>query len=272
MGRTPLRQKRWAIIVDLETADDQLVGSMMRRISGLVDAERTLVSCEPSQATAMAHRLARWPEVTTVPAPRHRGSLPRIVLALLRIQARDPLATVLIMPASWGDGGVMGPDEGDLVSTLYRGSRWVVAHPDEIVLYGWSPADPPERSSWIHPRHVEGDAFAAVDSLGVGLSPLEARRQQREGALAVTGIMAAPAVALSRLAFSYRPDWWTALAQGQHDRHALKQAFHSLPASDLCRDVLVHSTRTLRVGPLHPGPDRIGSRLHRSSSPGALAH
>lgn len=139
------------------------------------------------------------PETGTIIAqPRNRGTAAGIYLPLTHIGARDPDATVAILPSDH----FIFPEE-KFTAAVRRAVRAAQQLPDRLVLLGVRPDSPETEYGWIRP----GEAVASVDGFPVRAvagfwekpAVTVARRLQETGALWNTFVIVAKWRALWQL-------------------------------------------------------------------------
>jgi mannose-1-phosphate guanylyltransferase len=177
--------------------------------------------------------------------PRNRGTGNGVLLALLSVLARDPLARVVFLPA---DHFVEDEDE------LARASRAVIAGlnnaVDEIVLLGLAPDEPDPELGYI----VPGDAIDGVRRVARFIekpSTAFAAELVGDGALWNSFIFASRGAALLGL-FRERVGgivdaMETALARGAEAARALAELYEQLPEIDFSRHIVEGAASRMRV-------------------------
>lgn len=78
---------------------ESLIRATLRRVEGLCPIERTWIVTNPQQAKALGKLLLDFPSAQVIVEPEARDTAPCIALAAATIAARDPDATMLVMPA-----------------------------------------------------------------------------------------------------------------------------------------------------------------------------
>ena len=144
-------------------------------------------------------------EVERVVQPRYRGSAAEVFLPVLKIERRDPHATIVILPA---DGLVRyGPR---LMTYVAKAVQVVTRRPELPVVIGTQPCSPDSDWPWIEP----GEPVEGLEALGVHavrrFYPAPSRGQalllyEGDGLLS-TGIIVARARTLLDLGARYLPD------------------------------------------------------------------
>ncbi len=106
------------------------------RAEKLIAPERLFVSVgrEQMKRPEVRRQIARRPRGTVVVQPEDKGSLPEVLLPLLHIYHRDPLATVVLLPSDH-----FVSEENRFVSYLYLASRTLERSPASLLLLGIKP-------------------------------------------------------------------------------------------------------------------------------------
>jgi mannose-1-phosphate guanylyltransferase len=241
--------------------------------------------------TVVAESHRRWWQGTlwSLPAanifvqPANRGTAIGILVPVLRILARDPLARIVFLPA---DHYVR--DEEVLARALRAAVRALLRHEDELLLLGLTPEEADPELGYILP-----------DAAGVGVAQRVQRFVEKPdlvtaheligaGGLWNSFIFAANGFAVLSLIRSRFPeiveDLDTALARDANLRRgarALAEVYERMPEIDFSRHVVQGAEHRLRVMPVPRcgwsdlgTPRRVAEtirRLHEQSPVAALA-
>lgn len=202
--------------------------------------------------TARGHRreadecLAGWPGIVRVEQPRNLDTTPGVVLPLIDVLVRDPLATVLVLPCDhWIS------DDERFADTLADASAALARDPARILLAGAELDEAEPDLGWIVPGADEGP-WRSVDRFVEKPSAAEAAALHRAGAYANTFVLLARGVALAEVVRTAAPAWWNALVNHFFRTDALDRVYERMPPSSLSRDVLARVPKALGVVPL-PG-------------------
>jgi len=216
--------------------------------------------------------LHHMPEGNVISQPENRGTAHGILLPLLHIAARDPEATVLLLPA---DHHVL--DECELARSLRQATALAAAQQNEIFMLGVAPEEPDTELGYIVP----------VDSRHCGSTPVsqfvekpalkQARALLERGALWNIFIIAASARAL--LAFFQKRYAETVVTMravidgnvgAMPKGAAIAALYERLPTIDFSRDVIEGQESMLRVVPVPQcgwsdlgTPQRVAETLRR---------
>lgn len=125
-----------------------LLEEALRRAGGLVESERicTIVAQQHRQYWSDIDALGRLPQSNLIVQPRNRGTAIGILYSLLHIQAKDPQARVILLPA---DHYVR--DEGILRASLKEALERVQREQDKPVLLGLEPDEADTDLGYILP-------------------------------------------------------------------------------------------------------------------------
>jgi len=214
-------------------------------------AQNVVAREQVSVIVARQHRLWwksvlwRLPTSNVVVQPRNCGTANGILLPVLRILARDPLARIAFLPA---DHYVR--DERTLAQSLSTALAELTRRPSELILLGISPdvADP--ELGYIVPRSLpEGDGALQVERFVEKPDALTARQLIEAGALWNSFIFAAHGFAVLSLMRRRYPVLVDRMetALSRDDEHALFELYEELPDVDFSRHVVQDAEESLRV-------------------------
>jgi mannose-1-phosphate guanylyltransferase len=172
--------------------------------------------------------------------PHNRGTAHGILLPLLRIEAMDPDAVVVLLPA---DHHLR--EEEILGESLREAADLANSERDSIYLLGIEPEEADPELGYILPASGSRRGPAMVSRFVEKPTQVQARAMIEQGALWNSFIMAASARALLNL---FDSSFETARKAMQTPTGAqLYEAYQHLRAVDFSRDVLAGSESTLRV-------------------------
>lgn len=222
-----------------------MLGWAIERAAGLVPYERIVPIVAAQHRQWWEKDLARVPTDNVVIQPDNRGTAPGILLPLLRILRRDPLATVLILPS---DHYVRR--EQHLRRAMVRALHVVHADASRIVLIGVPPQASDTEYGWILPASPRSE----VSTVAAFVEKPErdtARDLMRGGAIVNTCIIVAKGNAFYQRYLRLLPSlvgefatWREVTAESASGLAALYQR---LATRDFSRDVLQPSTERLSV-------------------------
>jgi mannose-1-phosphate guanylyltransferase len=154
------------------------------RAEKLVSRERLLVvvSRDHLKYPEVREQLAERMKNTVIVQPENKGTVPGLLLPLLHIYRRDPLATVAVFPA---DHFIL--EEDRFVNYVYLACRTVEREPYRLVLLGVEPERPEAEYGYILPGE-EPDALRGFGPRRVAAfiekpAPEESRMLLERGAL-----------------------------------------------------------------------------------------
>ncbi|HSD75688.1 MAG TPA: sugar phosphate nucleotidyltransferase [Steroidobacteraceae bacterium] len=222
-----------------------LLEETLRRAQSVVARERVTVIVAQQHRRWWKNVLWRLPTSNVVVQPRNRGTANGILLPVLRILARDPLARIAFLPA---DHYVR--DERTLARSLSAALAELSRRPTDLVLLGVSPdvADP--ELGYIVPRSAhQGSAAVQVERFVEKPDASTARQLIEAGALWNSFIFAAHGFAVLSLLRRRHPllvdRMETALSR--NDEHALSELYEELPDIDFSRHIAQDAEESLRV-------------------------
>ena len=197
------------------------------------------------RAPAWERELAELPPGPRVVQPVYRGRAVEILLPLLKIVRRDPVATVIVLPA-----GQRVEHDARFLRYVSRAVWAVAVRPDVPILIGAQP-DAPIGDGWIEPGPpVEGLEALAVRTIKCFVddaSPAERRRLFEGQALVSTSIFVARADTLLSLAERALPEVREAL-------EPLEDAL-DLPEESLLCEAIYECMPQVGLGPLQRAPE-----------------
>jgi mannose-1-phosphate guanylyltransferase len=215
-------------------------------------------------------RLDLWelPAANVIVQPSNRGTAHGVLLAVLSILERDPLARIVFLPA---DHYVV--DESALASTLRETANLLTHNMQGLVLVGIEPDEPDPELGYIVPGRMIGDGSYTVRRFVEKPQPRLANELLSAGALWNSFIFAAGGPSLlgmirQRIAGSVE-EIATALARDDRPR-ALAGVYERLESVDFSRAITQGAERSLRVvAAPHCGwtdlgtPKRVADTLRR---------
>jgi mannose-1-phosphate guanylyltransferase len=257
-----------------------LLHEAMQRARHVVPAERLCAIVAQQHSRYWRWALHSLPSGNIIVQPHNRGTAHGVLLSVLSIVERDPLARIVFFPA---DHFVLNE------STLAEGLADLELHlsrdPESLTLIGIEPDDVDPELGYIVPGALMPDGSHAVARF-VEKPPLPlAQRLIDANALWNSFIFAAAGTTLLRLFWARMgatvDDMATALARDGQSRGsaALTELYERLTAVDFSREIVQHATASLRVirapacGWNDLGtPRRVGESLRRLAARAALAH
>ena len=224
--------------------------------------------------------LASLPEHNVIVQPQNRGTANGVLLSVLTILQRDPLARIMFLPADHFvlDENALARALRDLVAALKHNA-------EGLTLIGIEPEEADPELGYIIPGHVLQDGSRSVARFIEKPAPRTARELLRARALwnsFIFGAQGATLLGLLRRQLGASvEDMATALArdaQGAGGR-ALSELYEQLPAADFSRDVAQRAPHLLRVirapacGWSDLGtPRRVAEILRRFAAPRLARH
>jgi mannose-1-phosphate guanylyltransferase len=189
------------------------------------------------------------PPENVIVQPENKGTAAGLLLPLLHIAARDPQATVLVLPS---DHFVR--DEALLARSLQRVTRLAAEDRRHVHMLGLAPNEADPELGYIVPTRHGHHAAARVQRFVEKPVIVTARQLIAEGALLNMFVIAASARALLRLYAARHPQLVGEIAEAvDRDRCATQDAvaahdlYPRLPTLDFSRDVLEGQESWLRV-------------------------
>lgn len=179
--------------------------------------------------------LLAWPERNVVVQPANRGTAVGILLPLLAILARDPAATILVVPSDH-----YFEDERVLERATRRAIFETARTPGRIALLGIAPDAPEPGLGWIVPsrRGAGADAVSGVERFVEKPPADEAARLMARGALWNSFLFAAWGPTLLELFWRRLPGVTSIVREAVERPGGLRRAYEELETRDFSRDIL----------------------------------
>ncbi|MGH9322377.1 MAG: sugar phosphate nucleotidyltransferase [Vicinamibacteria bacterium] len=243
---------------------------------------RVVVVAREHRAEAVT-QMERRAQGTLLSQPRNCGTAPGLFLALTQVVARDPDATVMVLPS---DHYVY--PESAFIEALAQAAALADELRDRVVLLGVSPSSPETDYGWIQPGEAPlSSRVPGARDVAYFIEKPEARVAEaalRGGALWNTSIVAAKVRTLWELGWRYAPEMmapfmelWDSFARGGESL-VLERIYREMPTLDLSRHVLQRASKHLAVMELDGifwsdwgSPPRILETLERLGVPAACA-
>ncbi|MEJ1962769.1 MAG: sugar phosphate nucleotidyltransferase [Gammaproteobacteria bacterium] len=226
-----------------------LLEEAMQRGRRLVPRERLCAIVAADHRRYWERTLWCVPSSNVIVQPRNCGTSNGILLAVLRILERDPLARIVFLPA---DHHVR--DENALAASLRETANVLTRDPEGLTLVGIEPEEADPELGYIVPGGALPDGTLAVERFVEKPDAALARRLLANGALWNSFIFAASGPALIGLIRERMPDvvdaMATAIARDTRlgDRStALAELYENLASIDFSRAVLQGAESRLRV-------------------------
>jgi mannose-1-phosphate guanylyltransferase len=197
--------------------------------------------------------LGLLPHSNVIVQPDNRGTAVGLLLSVLRVLERDPLARIVVLPSDH-----FVADEDVLARAMRDALAEVRRRPEAVVLLGIAPEEPDAEFGWIVPERAGGRGARGVRRFVEKPSPAEAGALLREGAVWNSFILAAEGRAILELCERRLRDVVTilldALAEEARGKRppgvALGRAYEGLDSADFSRDVLQGCEERLLVLPV----------------------
>jgi len=225
-----------------------LVQEAIQRARRVVSLDRTCAIVANQHARHWRKTLHALPAGNLIVQPQNRGTAVGVLLCVLSILERDPLARIIFLPA---DHFVL--DESALERSLRELTTNLAHNPDGITLIGIAPEEPDPGLGYIVPGRTLADGSRTVARFVEKPAPLLAAELFEKRALwnsFIFGATGTALLALLRLQMGTAVDEMaTALARQvrQPDSAALAELYDRLPTVDFSRAVVQQFPLSLRV-------------------------
>jgi mannose-1-phosphate guanylyltransferase len=210
-----------------------LLDMTLSRARWIVPREQIVAVVERAQNRCWNEPLAMLPGENLIEQPCHRGSAVEVLLAVLTILERDPLARIVAMPSHH-----YVRNETALADSLLDAAIPTAQTRNNLALIGIKPEEADPASGYIVPGRWFEDGTRSVLRIVKPSGKVSARDLVARGALWYSSIVAARGLVLVGILRGCVPDlvdqMETALAQGVDVRQrALTQLHARLPSVDL---------------------------------------
>jgi mannose-1-phosphate guanylyltransferase len=225
-----------------------LLEDALRRGQLIVDRDRLCAIVSAGHARWWRRALREIPQENIICQPRNRGTGIGILLSVLSILRRDPLAQILFLPADhfFADDNVLATAAETAVNELS-------AAPDDIVILGMEPREADVDLGYILCGRDMGRSRRVLQFIEKPPLPIAVDLLSR-GALWNTLIFASAGRTLLNHFRSRLPEVVTAMETALAEDHlpetapsALRNLYQHLPELDFSRSILAMVPSTLRV-------------------------
>jgi mannose-1-phosphate guanylyltransferase len=230
-----------------------LMRQALRRARSVAGPDRTTLVVAAEHHRWWSVELADLPSVNVIVQPCNRGTACGILLPLRQVLARDPDATVVVLPSDH-----VVADEPVLLAAITAAAENIHREPDRLVLLGIEPEGPDTGLGWIAPRSAERLPVSAVSQFVEKPTRERAKELVREGALWNSFIFAMRASELFAL-FDWALPWLTKMFDehladpaGGPAAARLSRLYERLPVVDFSRAILQEAGADMRVVAVPP--------------------
>jgi mannose-1-phosphate guanylyltransferase len=230
------------------TGGRSLLEEAMQRARRIVPRDRLCAIVAADHRRYWQRTLWALPASNVIVQPRNCGTANGILLAVLSILERDPLARIVFLPA---DHYVR--NENALGESLREAATLLTRNPDGLALVGIEPEEADPELGYIVPGPVLVDGTRAVERFVEKPDASLARQLLAGGALWNSFIFAACGPALIGMMRDRMPEvveaMATAIARDARlgTRTAVEQLYRELPLVDFSRAIVQGAERHLRV-------------------------
>jgi mannose-1-phosphate guanylyltransferase len=225
-----------------------LIVESLQRARHVAAPERVCAIVAQQHAPHWRRHLGFLPRRNVIVQPQNRGTANGILLSVLSILERDPLAKIVFLPADHLvlDENALGRALRDLVAAVSH-------HPQGLTLVGIEPEEADPELGYVVPGRSLHDGSRTVSRFIEKPAPHIAQELLRGQALWNSFIFGAHAPALLGLLRTHLgasvEDMATALARDaqSNERSALGRHYEQLPTADFSRAIMQRATHVLRV-------------------------
>lgn len=230
-----------------------LIRQALRRGQGVAGLSNTMVVVAAEHRRWWLTELEDLPLGNIVVQPCNRGTACGVLLPLMRVLARDPDATVVVLPSDH-----VVADEPTLLAAITAATEHIHREPDRLVLLGLEPEGPDTGLGWISRSSAGLHPVCGVSQFVEKPTQERAEELVREGALWNSFIFAMRAWALFSL-FQWALPWLTRMfdyalvgADGGPPTERVTELYDRLPKVDFSRAVLQEAGADMRVVAVPP--------------------
>jgi mannose-1-phosphate guanylyltransferase len=234
------RPKQYAVL----TSAKSLLRQTLDRARLRVPAERTVVMTMAGQGGYLRSELRHEPRAPHVlEQPKDRGTAAAVLLAAHWVLARDPRATMVVLPSDH-----FVSDDELFMERVAQGIEAIEQRPERIVLLGAEPSEPEIDYGWIELGEPLTDPGTAplyrVRRFAEKPDQMTADALFKAGALWNTFVFAGSAATLVDAGRECLPLLHERLAgldrflRTEHERWAIAQAYEFAPRAGFSRDLL----------------------------------
>jgi mannose-1-phosphate guanylyltransferase len=252
-----------------------LLQDALARARGIAPRERLCAIVSAGHERYWDSSLWSLPRSNIIVQPRNCGTANGILLAVLSILERDPLARIVFLPSDH-----FVNDEAVLAASLRDAAICLTRYTSDLVLIGIEPDEADPELGYILPAPAGLDGTRDVREFIEKPSTLKARELIRVGALWNSFIFAAHGPALLGLLRNHMPtvveDMATAIALDTRrgvGPLALHDLYEDLPSVDFSKAVVQRAAGRLKVITAAPcgwsdlgTPARVAEALRRGTS------
>jgi mannose-1-phosphate guanylyltransferase len=233
------------------TGGETLIQEAIRRAASVAPPAQVCTVVAERHQHCWRDALRALPATNIIVQPCNRGTANGILLAVLTILARDPLARIVFLPA---DHFVR--DEAALQSSLREAATLVTRHFESLVLVGITPDEADPEFGYILPGTVQTSGARNVSRFIEKPELSRARQLIAHGALWNSFIFCAHASTLLNMLRAHLGDRVASMAAALTlDRRlnahtpsgALAEFYDTLQTVDFCRQIVQGSEAVLRV-------------------------
>jgi len=265
------RPKQYVALVEARSLLQQTID----RLTPLIPAERTVLVTMRSHLAYVDHALADSRRVQVLAQPQDRGTAAAILLGAQWILARDPRATVIVLPSDH-----LIVEEAVFIDHVTAVARFVQRHREWIVLLGAQPTEPETEYGWIEagPRAAWTKAGPLYRVVQFWEKPAKdvASTLFVQGCLWNTFVLLAGVQTLVAAGRRCLPELHdrlsrlSAFVDTEHEAWAISQAYVLAPRANFSQSVLQRCPEALAVSQLPAltwcdlgSPDRVVKTLRR---------
>jgi mannose-1-phosphate guanylyltransferase len=231
-----------------------MLGNTVDRVRRLIVPQRLLVSVNNRHREFAEQDLGELDEGSIIVQPENRETCAGILLSLLHIQKCDAGAYVCIFPA---DGFVR--QETRFMEQIESATKYVVKHPQDLLLVGVEPQYPETDYGWIEPSEVvaieDGLELLRVRKFWEKPSFQKAEQLARRGCLWNTMVMVGCVATFLDKFRRLTPDFFESfrpLAESlgfPQEKEIARQVYASLPRMNFSTAILEREVHDLVVLP-----------------------
>ncbi len=228
-----------------------LLDETRRRIEPAFSTDKTLFSLTEKHSCYFDNSLRDVPPQNLVVQPKNIGTAPAILYSLLRLEQRNPAASVAFFPSDH-----YFSDNGIFISYVETAFDAIRLQPDSVALLGIKPESPDEEYGWIEPGMNTTHNLWDVRRFWEKPSPALARELLESGCLWNSFVMVGQVSAFLKMIRNSAPELYREFDAVKSKLHtpeeetAINKLYEKLPEINFSKEILTKSAKSLTVIPV----------------------
>ncbi len=229
-----------------------LLDETRRRVEPAFSPDKTLFSLTEKHSCYFDNLLHDVPPQNLVVQPKNIGTAPAILYSLLRLEQRNPAASVAFFPSDhyFSDNRIFI----SYIETVFNAVR---LQPDSVILLGITPESPDEEYGWIEPEKNTTQNLWNVRRFWEKPAPALARELLMRGCLWNSFVMVGQVSAFLKMIRKSAAELYEQFdavkskLSTSEEVSAIKTLYENLPDTNFSTEVLTKSAKDLAVIPMN---------------------